>query len=1069
MSNNLKWLHISDIHFHPKTDWRDNAARESLLKYLENTFREDESLHPDLIFCTGDIAFGETGLAPLAKQYEQAVVFFNDLLRICGREGETLSKDRLFVVPGNHDINRNRFNRDAQETLTNKAKRPHQHVEEINRRFSECSSEFKDAVKRLYEYDQFIQSFLPHQHDSEGRCFYTRVINIEGLDIGIAGFNSAWSCSGPEDDRHLWLAAKWQCNTAESAIKTADIRFGLIHHPTDWLNESDRDIMTRRIPGHFHFWLHGHSHNAWVVPGASHITIAAGAVGAQERDEFGFNLGCFNKDESKGTIHLHTYSPRDNGWTITPVANHAPKGIWHVHLSSCAHIDSISSVPSTTPSPQTTAPYNPANRIFNVPFRAKGDQVVGREEALQQVKTQLTEGRCTAIGHTAAFEGLGGLGKTQLAVEFAYQFSDIYPSGVIWINADQDINAQLTEIAVSAKWIAPETEHKVKFDIALHRLKTFSNGLIIFDNVEDFSDIEPYFPRPEATPHILVTSRNPLPGFAPIQLDPLNPGQSLQLLLQESGRQITASSEENAAREIVAQLDGLPLALEMAGAYLCHRSTLSFANYRDLLTADPIKTLRNPYLASFTKHDADLFKTLKIEEEIFSEEPLLKEVLDLLTWSSPASMGISLLSALVDQQVTEILGALSLGVQLKLLQKSGTDRYALHRLVREVRRCEQPLTNHESWINNICEKLGKWFEKIREDFLKLPLFEAEIDHLVFWRENAVIYPSHACRLTWLSSYPGYHRGMPNKSQEHLLKAEKIYSDSMLSDLELYANLLNDLGITFCRLSKFQKALEHLEKALNIQLNFLGENHQTTALIYNNIAVTYGEIGNQKKGLEYIEKSINIYLNIYDKPHPEIARAYINAGTNYRQLGENKKALEYQEKALQLYKNLLGERHPNTAHAYNSIGITYDKLNDYKNSFKYKEKALEVRRELLGERHPDTAQSYYSIGITYNKLDNHQKALEYAKISLEIYCDILSECHINTINSYFNVGLSHSNLGNFDKALHFLQIGQRCAKNSLPQKHPLHRQFENGIRQVTSKTTRPGFRPPSKHTKKKKRR
>ncbi len=1028
MSNNLKWLHISDIHFHPKTEWRDNAARESLLKYLGNTFREDESLHPDLIFCTGDIAFGETGLAPLAKQYEQAVVFFNDLLRICGREGETLSKDRLFVVPGNHDINRNSFNRDAQETLTNKAKWPHQHVEEINRRFSECSSEFKDAVKRLYEYDQFIQSFLPHQHDSEGRCFYTRVINIEGLDIGIAGFNSAWSCSGPEDDRHLWLAAKWQCNTAESAIKTADIRFGLIHHPTDWLNESDRDIMTRRIPGHFHFWLHGHSHNAWVVPGANHITIAAGAVGAQESNEFGFNLGCFNKDESKGTIHLHTYSPRDNGWTITPVANHAPKGIWPVHLSSCAHIDSISSVPSTTPSPQTTAPYNPANRIFNVPFRAKGDQVVGREEALQQVKTQLTEGRRTAIGHTAAFEGLGGLGKTQLAVEFAYQFSDIYPSGVIWINADQDINAQLTEIAVSAKWIASETEHKVKFDIALHRLKTFSNGLIIFDNVEDFSDIEPYFPRPEATPHILVTSRNPLPGFAPIQLDPLNPDQSLQLLLQESGRKITDSSEENAAREIVAQLDGLPLALEMAGAYLCHRSTLSFANYRDLLTADPIKILRNPYLASFTKHDADLFKTLKIEEEIFSEEPLLKEVLDLLTWSSPASMGLSLLSALVDQQETEILGALSLGVQLKLLQKSGTDRYALHRLVREVRRCEQPLAGRENWINNICGRLGKWFEEIREDFLKLPRFEGEIDHLVAWRDNVEnIFPTHVCKLTWLLAYPAYHRRMFRESQNYIELAEKVYTERNLSDSKLYADLLNDFGFTIGVLGDHRRGLEYQEKALEIRRKHFGERHPDTAASYNNVGSTYGE------------------------------------------LGDHQRALEYQEKALEICRDLFGERHPNTAATYNNVGTTYGELGDHQSALESQKKALEARRDLFDERHPDTAGSYNNVGTTYGKLGDYRSALEYKEKTLEIFRELLGDCHPDTIESYLNVSYCYFNLNQYDKALHFLQVGQKFAQNSLPPKHALHKKFENGIRQVTSKTTRPGFRPLSKHTKKKKRR
>lgn len=248
--------------------------------------------------------------------------------------------------------------------------------------------------------------------------------------------------------------------------------------------------------------------------------------------------------------------------------------------------------------------FSPSHRVFNVPFRSKGTQVIGREDALQQVRDELTQGRPTAIGHTAAFEGLGGLGKTQLAVEYAYLFEKDYPSGVIWINADQDINAQLTDIAVSARWIAPETDHKLKFDVALHRLRSFSDGLTIFDNVDDFEAIKPYLPFPTATPHILVTSRISLAGFKPISLNPLDQEQSLQLLFQEAGRKPNGAIEEAAARNIVKQMDGLPLALELAGAYLGHRSIMTFTQYNEKLIADPVNTLCNQRLVSFTGHDA---------------------------------------------------------------------------------------------------------------------------------------------------------------------------------------------------------------------------------------------------------------------------------------------------------------------------------------------------------------------------------------------------------------------------------------------------------------------------------
>lgn len=127
MSKKLTWLHISDIHFHPKTEWRDSAARDALLEYLKGIYGRNESLRPDLIFCTGDIAFGQIDSSPLVDQYEQAKGFFESLLVVCGRNGLPLRKERLFVVPGNHDINRKSINSDAQATLINWAKEPRDH------------------------------------------------------------------------------------------------------------------------------------------------------------------------------------------------------------------------------------------------------------------------------------------------------------------------------------------------------------------------------------------------------------------------------------------------------------------------------------------------------------------------------------------------------------------------------------------------------------------------------------------------------------------------------------------------------------------------------------------------------------------------------------------------------------------------------------------------------------------------------------------------------------------------------------------------------------------------------
>jgi predicted MPP superfamily phosphohydrolase len=332
MRNELNWLHISDIHFCPGTEWRDSNIRSGLISYLQGEFSRNDSLRPDLIFCTGDIANGESCSSSLRDQYVQAKIFFDELLNVCGRGGGSLPKDRLFIVPGNHDVNRESINSDAQCTLTQWAKNSHAHSAGIEQRFNDRTKEFLEAVRRLDEYAQFVKEYVPHHLDNYGRHCYAKTVEIDGLKVGIAGFNSAWSCAGPEDDRAVWLAAEWQFNTAKNELSQSCVRIGLIHHPVDWLNVNDRDIATRRISTDFHFWLHGHSHNAWVAPTQNHINIAAGAVGALASEEFGINLVHIDLTIGKGSVYLHQHKAGGAGWTIAPVEIHAPSGCWSVEL-----------------------------------------------------------------------------------------------------------------------------------------------------------------------------------------------------------------------------------------------------------------------------------------------------------------------------------------------------------------------------------------------------------------------------------------------------------------------------------------------------------------------------------------------------------------------------------------------------------------------------------------------------------------------------------------------------------------------------------------------------------------
>ncbi len=662
--------------------------------------------------------------------------------------------------------------------------------------------------------------------------------------------------------------------------------------------------------------------------------------------------------------------------------------------------------------------YNPAKWVFSVPFASKGEQMIGRQAALEQVHRQLHSGLRTAIGQTAAFQGLGGLGKTQLAVEYAYAYQKDYANGVIWINADQDLNVQLIQLAEKS-WVSPVADQAFKLTTATKRLREVPDCLIIFDNLENLEAIKEILPAANVSSHILVTSRFEQAGFVAVPLNTLSPEQGLQLLLQEAGRQPQNSDENQAAASIVQQLGGLPLALELAGAYLRRRSTVSWQQYLALLH----KNLPAAFLgshASWTKHEADIYSTLKIHESLFNEEPLLKPLLNALTWSGSTAMSESLLCALLaESEPTHLIGALSLGCALRILQKADdNDAYAVHRLVREVRRAELPLTASPEWVVSCTERLSEWFEKHRRDFSDLALFEANFDHLPDWQQNAhtLGLPLPSARLLWLQAYPAWHWGRYREAQQLLEQAQVLSAQSLTADIALKAHLLNDLGSIKHVLGDSKAALTLTEEALNLRLSLFGEEHLDTALSLNNIASYYSALGKPAQALELGEQALQICRALFGEQHPDTANSLNNVASYYHALGQPAKALELGEQALQIRRTLFGEENPNTASSLGNVALYYNVLGNPAQALEIGKQALQIRRILFGEEHPDTALSLNNVASYYDTLRKPAQALELGEQALQIRRTLFGAQHPDTANSLHNVASYYYALGKIANAL-----------------------------------------------------
>jgi tetratricopeptide (TPR) repeat protein len=355
---------------------------------------------------------------------------------------------------------------------------------------------------------------------------------------------------------------------------------------------------------------------------------------------------------------------------------------------------------------------------------------------------------------------------------------------------------------------------------------------------------------------------------------------------------------------------------------------------------------------------------------------------------------------LLDIQPTQLYGALGLGEALRLLQKvPDSDRYAVHRLVQEVRRQDRPLAQRIDWANAISQRLGDWFESIRADFRELPVFELELEHLRAWQLHAELFsPIASVRLLWLQAYPAYHRGRNDEALRIVQQALAEYEAQDLGRTLLKANLLNDLASCHSELGDYPGALELGKQALEMRRELLGDKHPDVAASLSNLASCHARLGNQPRALELGKQALEMRRELLGGKHPDVATSLSILASRHAELGDYPGAIELGKQALEMRRELLGDKHPDVAVSLNNLATYHLDLGDHPRALELGEQALEMQRELLGDKHPDVASSLNNLAFTYENLSNHARALELGKQALEMRRELLGESHPDTVNS-----------------------------------------------------------------------
>lgn len=267
MSKKVTWLHLSDLHFRVT---EDSFERQLIYDGLLEDLKHIEE-HIDLVFVTGDIAY-----SGCQEEYIIASEFFDNVLKILN-----LSKDAIFFVPGNHDIQRS-----TSANYISKMLAGIQSEKEVSEILG--SKELRELfLKRLNNYYDFVGNNAFPIEKSE--LSYTKNININGIDIAIVGLNSTWGSTSSDEKGNIVLGER-QVLEAFSKIGTPHITFTLLHHPIYYFTDEDVCRVESIINSRSDFVLHGHIHNRKIITQRMPDSIVHYLVAGASYDENVFNI-----------------------------------------------------------------------------------------------------------------------------------------------------------------------------------------------------------------------------------------------------------------------------------------------------------------------------------------------------------------------------------------------------------------------------------------------------------------------------------------------------------------------------------------------------------------------------------------------------------------------------------------------------------------------------------------------------------------------------------------------------------------------------------------------------------
>lgn len=698
---------------------------------------------------------------------------------------------------------------------------------------------------------------------------------------------------------------------------------------------------------------------------------------------------------------------------------------------------------------------HPYFSIWNVPYR-RNPFFTGREGILVILYDALSSSKRAALTQAQAISGLGGVGKTQIAVEYAYRYRDYYDA-ILWVTASSR-DTLITEFVMLAVLLDLPERHEQDQEIVVTAVKrwlvTNKNWLLVLDNVEDLQMVVDFLPM-EGRGNVLFTTRLQALGSIAksIEVEKMKMDEGMLFLLRRTKVLATDGSLNQASKEAQAQaadivntLDALPLALDQAGAYI-EETKCSLPAYLNLY-----RTRRRELLLRRgtipVDHPEPVAATWSLSfQQIVQDSPAAADLLRLLAFLNPETIpeeiitaGASELGAILGPVAADPLqynAAIEKLLKYSLIRRNSEGRFlSVHRLVQAVLRDGIDNKQQRLWAERAIRAINLAFPDVEVATWTqcqrcLPNVETSMMHI---QEYGLAFPEAARLLNQAAAYLTAHAEYTQA--ESLLQRALSIRQHLLPPLHPDTALtLNDLGMLYLAQGKYQQSEPLLQKALAIRQQVLGSEHPDTATGLNNLALLCYDQGKYSQAEELYQEALKIRELLFGPDHPSVAECLNNLAEVYTALGKYKRAESLYLQALGIQRQTLGPDHPDVAQTLNNLGLVYRSQGEYSQAEQYYQEALSAQERVFGPNHPNVAQTLNNLARLYRAEGDYSRSKPYYERALGIQKSVLGPDHPDVAESLYSMAKLYDSQGKYLRAEELCLQALRIQEQRLGTAHP----------------------------------